>query len=33
VPQRMAFTYPRLRSQKDVELVFRHVPLPVARPE
>ncbi|HEX3654816.1 MAG TPA: hypothetical protein VHV55_03370 [Pirellulales bacterium] len=33
VPQRMTFTYPRLRSQKEVELVFRHVPLPVTRPE
>lgn len=33
VPERLVFKYPRLRSQRDVELVFRHVPLPVARPE
>jgi hypothetical protein len=33
VPKRLTFSYPRLRSQKEVELEFRHVPLPVGRPE
>jgi hypothetical protein len=33
VPTRLEFRYPRIRSQRDVELVFRHVPLPVSRPQ
>lgn len=33
VPARLRLRYPRIRSQRDVEIVFRHVPLPVARPE
>jgi hypothetical protein len=32
-PQKLRFTYPRLRSQRDLEIVFRHVPLPTGRPE
>ena len=32
-PKKLRFTYPRLRSQRDVEIVFRHVPLPMGRPE
>lgn len=32
-PQKLTFSYPRLRSHRNVELVFRHVPLPVARPQ
>jgi hypothetical protein len=33
VPKTLRFIYPRIRAQKDVELVFRHVPLPSAKPE
>jgi hypothetical protein len=33
VPAVLKFTYPRLRAQRDVEIVFRDVPLPVGRPE
>lgn len=33
VPKTLRFVYPRVRAQKDVEIVFRHVPLPVGRPE
>jgi hypothetical protein len=32
-PQKLRFTYPRLRSQRDLEITFRNVPLPVGRPE
>ncbi len=32
-PAQLRFTYPRLRSQRDLEIVFRHVPLPTGRPE
>jgi len=32
-PPTLRFTYPRLRSQRDLEIVFRHVPLPTGRPE
>lgn len=32
-PTRFRCTYPRLRSQHDLEIVFRHVPLPVSRPD
>ena len=32
-PQRLVFRYPRIRSQKDLEIVFHDVPLPVAHPE
>ena len=33
VPKVLRFVYPRIRAQKDVEIVFRNVPLPVAKPE
>ena len=33
VPKTLKFVYPRIRSQRDVEIVFRHVPLPTGRPE
>src|SRR5271156_2619395 len=33
VPKTLKFIYPRIRSQRDVEIVFRHVPLPTGRPE
>lgn len=33
VPGRLKVTYPRIRTQRDVEIVFRHVPLPVASPQ
>ena len=33
VPGTLRLTYPRIRAQRDVEIVFRHVPLPVAKPE
>jgi hypothetical protein len=32
-PQRLKFLYPRIRAQRDLEIVFRNVPLPVGRPE
>jgi hypothetical protein len=32
-PQRLRFRYPRIRSQRELEIVFRDVPLPSARPE
>ncbi len=32
-PKLLRFTYPRVRAQKDLEIVFRHVPLPTGRPE
>jgi hypothetical protein len=32
-PKRLRFTYPRLRAEQDLEVVFRDVPLPVGRPE
>lgn len=32
-PARLVLTYPRIRSERDVEIVFRNVPLPVARLE
>jgi hypothetical protein len=33
LPKKLRFTYPRLRSQRDLEIAFRNVPLPVGRPE
>lgn len=33
VPKKLRFTYPRLRAEKDLEIEFRDVPLPVGRPE
>jgi len=33
VPKLLRFNYPRIRSQKDLEIVFRDVPLPTSRPE
>ncbi|HEY1598213.1 MAG TPA: hypothetical protein VGG64_01335 [Pirellulales bacterium] len=32
-PKKLRFTYPRLRSQRELEVIFRHVPLPTGRPE
>ncbi|HEY2840826.1 MAG TPA: hypothetical protein VGJ26_16835 [Pirellulales bacterium] len=32
-PQKLRFTYPRLRSQRNLEIIFRHVPLPTGLPE
>jgi hypothetical protein len=32
-PAKMRLTYPRLRAQKDLEITFRNVPLPSAKPE
>lgn len=32
-PQSLKVHYPRVRARRDLELVFRHVPLPVNRPE
>jgi hypothetical protein len=32
-PARMEFTYPRIRDRHDLEITFRDVPLPVARPD
>lgn len=32
-PQKLRFVYPRLRSQRNLEIVFRHVPLPSGLPE
>ena len=31
-PKKLRITYPRLRSQRSLEIVFRDVPLPTARP-
>ncbi len=33
VPARLRLSYPKLRAQKDMEIVFRDVPLPVGKPE
>jgi hypothetical protein len=32
-PKLLRFNYPRIRSQRDLEIVFRNVPLPAGRPE
>ncbi|HEX4129350.1 MAG TPA: hypothetical protein VHZ24_04855 [Pirellulales bacterium] len=32
-PATLRLNYPRLRAERDAELVFRHVPLPVGKPE
>jgi hypothetical protein len=32
-PKVLRLTYPKLRSQRDLEIVFRDVPLPAARPD
>ena len=32
-PKSLKLHYPRLRARRDVELVFRNVPLPVSKPE
>lgn len=32
-PKVLRLTYPRIRTQRDLEIEFRHVPLPQARPE
>lgn len=32
-PAKLRFTYPKLRSRRDLEIVFRDVPLPVQHPE
>jgi hypothetical protein len=32
-PKTLRFTYPRIRSQRNLEITFRDVPLPAARPE
>jgi hypothetical protein len=32
-PHRIRFRYPRIRSQRELEVVFRDVPLPLGRPE
>jgi hypothetical protein len=32
-PARLRFSYPRIRSQRGLEVLFRNVPLPTARPE
>ena len=32
-PQSIRLRYPRLRARRDLELTFRHVPLPTGRPE
>lgn len=32
-PQALKLRYPRLRARRDLELVFRHVPLPVNKPQ
>lgn len=32
-PQQLRFHYPRIRSQRELEIVFRDVPLPLGRPE
>jgi hypothetical protein len=32
-PAKLRFSYPRLRSQRELEITFRHVPLPTGKPE
>lgn len=32
-PQRLCFRYPRIRSQRELEIIFHDVPLPLGRPE
>jgi hypothetical protein len=32
-PKKLKLQYPRLRARRDVELVFRNVPLPVSKPQ
>jgi len=32
-PKTLRLTYPRIRDRRDVQFVFRHVPLPTGRPE
>lgn len=32
-PSRLRFHYPRIRSQREVEIVFRDVPLPIGKPD
>ena len=32
-PKSLRLTYPRIRSQREVEIVFHNVPLPTARPD
>jgi hypothetical protein len=32
-PKKLRFHYPRIRSQRELEIVFRDVPLPLGRPE
>jgi hypothetical protein len=32
-PKKLRFLYPRIRSQREIEIVFRDVPLPLGRPE
>ncbi|HVA46306.1 MAG TPA: hypothetical protein VNH11_08030 [Pirellulales bacterium] len=32
-PKKLRLRYPRIRSQRDLEIVFRDVPLPLARPD
>ena len=32
-PKTLRMTYPRVRARQDLEIVFRNVPLPVARPD
>jgi hypothetical protein len=33
VPKALQFSYPRLRDERELEITFRDVPLPTARPE
>lgn len=33
IPTKLRVTYPKIRSRRDLEIVFNDVPLPVARPE
>ncbi len=32
-PKTLRLTYPLLRDEREMTLIFRHVPLPVSRPE
>jgi hypothetical protein len=32
-PAKLRFSYPKLRSKRDLEIIFRDVPLPIAKPE
>jgi hypothetical protein len=32
-PHKLRFSYPRLRARRDMEIIFRDVPLPASRPE